>query len=54
MTKKLKPCTCKAWEKSMPQIEGAQMLELVHGGRYTGKQFIYCPWCGKKREADND
>lgn len=50
----LKPCLCKSWEESMPQIVGAQILEHAHGGNYTGKKFIYCPWCGKKREVDND
>ncbi len=51
----LKPCNCIDWDESMPQIEGAQLMYALHsyGGEYTGKQFIYCPWCGKKREVNN-
>jgi len=47
--KKLEQCICKDWKKSMSQIEGAQFMAQNHGMQYTGKQFLYCPWCGKKR-----
>lgn len=40
-------CDCEDYEGSMAQIIRAQLLEHVHGGQYTGKVFIYCPWCGK-------
>ena len=36
-------CSCPGWERSMAQIETAQ---LHHGVSYTGDFFIYCPWCG--------
>ncbi len=46
----LNPCDCEDWKAAMPQIEMAQSMAWIHGDRYTAKQFIYCPWCGKKRE----
>ena len=49
MINKLNPCTCIGWEKSMQQIEGTQFMAFNHGVKYTGKQMLYCPWCGKKR-----
>jgi len=51
---KLKPCTCKDWKVAVPQIQTAQLVNDNHHGKpYTGKQFIYCPWCGKKREVSD-
>ena len=51
---KLKDCDCNDWLFSMPQINSAQMLVWNRGIPYTGKQFKYCPWCGKRREIDYD
>ncbi|MFH1759812.1 MAG: hypothetical protein ABIA63_01800 [bacterium] len=43
-----KDLKCSGWETSMEQIIGAQMLANNHGMKYTGKAFIFCPWCGKR------
>lgn len=40
-------CECDDWKQSFPQISGAQSLAWVHGSRYTGAVFRFCPWCGK-------
>jgi hypothetical protein len=49
---KYKKCTekekCMDWKESMEQITGAQLLADAHGIVYTGKSFIFCPWCGEK------
>jgi hypothetical protein len=47
----MQDCSCQDWKEGMPQIEGAQVLAHTHGTAYTGKVFLYCPWCGKKRGA---
>ncbi len=43
-------CRCKEYLNSMSQIEQAQILAYTHGIRYTGKPFVYCPWCGQVLE----
>lgn len=48
----LKPCDCVEYQEGMPQIIGAQCLANNHGMKYTGRIFLYCPWCGKKREEE--
>jgi hypothetical protein len=39
---------CPEWEEGMKQIESAQMLAFIHRMKYTGKPFVFCPWCGQK------
>jgi len=51
---KLKDCECDGWNLYMSQIISAQIFANTHGIQYKGKQFKYCPWCGKEREEDND
>ena len=41
-------CDCEDYKESMPQISSAQVLAWTHKMLYTGKVFVYCPWCGKK------
>ncbi len=41
-------CDCDGFTKSMDQIIGAQELAWIHGWRYTGDIFSFCPWCGKE------
>lgn len=41
-------CSCEEYLKSMPQIDGAQVLANVHGISYTGSSIKFCPWCGDK------
>ena len=43
-----KDLKCSGWETGMKQIIGAQMLADNHGMKYTGKAFVFCPWCGQK------
>lgn len=40
-------CDCKDWAIGMRQIIDAQVLVEIHGVKYTGKPFNFCPWCGK-------
>jgi len=47
---KLSDCKCEKWQAYMPQIVGAQMLSWNHGSEYKGEPFLYCPWCGARRE----
>lgn len=47
----LKHCDCEGWKTNLPKINGYIEMGRIHGmGDYTGQQFIYCPWCGKKRQ----
>ncbi len=41
-------CDCKDWEEGSEQISSAQTLAHERGFKYTGKYFVYCPWCGEK------
>ena len=40
-------CKCDEWSDAMIQIVEAQIWRDKKGFPYTGKQFKYCPWCGK-------
>ena len=46
-------CDCEGWKQSCPQIDVIMTLAWSHGVPYTGKVFVYCPWCGK-RLAETD
>ena len=39
-------CVCDDWEESMGQIIDAQVFCALHDMEYTGKPFVFCPWCG--------
>lgn len=46
-------CNCKDWKNNLPRVNAGFALEAIHGGQgYTGKTFVYCPWCGKKLDED--
>lgn len=47
------PCECADWVEGNAQLDSFTVLAFTHGMHYTGKQFRYCPWCGKKLEANN-
>ena len=49
----MKDCDCADWQKCSPQIDAIMTLAWNHGIQYTGKVFVYCPWCGK-RLAETD
>lgn len=42
---------CEDFKIGMPQIESALIMASPHihswGVEYTGKQFKFCPWCGR-------
>ena len=41
-------CNCQAWNDSANQIFTAQVqFTLSTGIKYTGSQFVYCPFCGR-------
>ena len=40
-------CDCEGWVNSIDQIFYAQQLAALHGTKYTGYRFNFCPWCGK-------
>ena len=43
-------CTCKGWKENLPKIDNIIVSAHIHGVKYNGKKFVYCPWCGKKLE----
>jgi len=50
----LKDCDCDDWRLDMNQINSFILFAFSHGITYKGKQFRYCPWCGKEREINNE
>jgi len=41
-------CTCKDWKENIDKLNEGWVFVSIHGGKgYTGKIFIYCPWCSK-------
>lgn len=46
-------CKCEDWKNFLPQIAEQQQLAQKHGKAYTGKPFVFCPWCGYKRYRSN-
>jgi hypothetical protein len=50
-------CECEDWKENIPKVNGHVFLAVARNPNtekgYTGKQFIYCPWCGKKLEEIN-
>ena len=43
-------CACKQWGENLDKLTGFIVLGNAHGMEYDGEQFLYCPWCGKKRK----
>jgi len=45
-------CKCKDWEPNMFLLDGMIGIQaLMSWGNkdgYTGKPFVYCPWCGEE------
>lgn len=48
-----KLCSCAEWVQNYRQLENMIMLGFVHGIKYTGTFFKFCPWCGEKLEFSN-
>lgn len=44
-------CECEDWKENVPKINAGFFMQEIHGfSGYTGKQFNFCPWCGRKLE----
>ena len=40
-------CKCVDWKENINKLNSGFFISEIHGcGGYTGKQCIYCPWCG--------
>lgn len=49
-------CKCKDWVQNIRRINAPIEFEAIHthGPGYEGKFFVYCPWCGKELEKENE
>ena len=51
-------CNCKDYKKNMELLNEPFVFLTARNPQsykgYQGKQFIYCPFCGKKLRSDND
>lgn len=50
----VKDCSCDSWLVNIDKINNLFMVAWVHGIRYEGAKFEYCPWCGKQLEVRKD
>ena len=54
----MKQCNCKDWKPNIEIINGFISMQTVmawgNKDGYTGKPFVYCPWCGKKLKEVKD
>ena len=39
---------CPGWERNQPKIDGIFSSAYIHGVKYDGDFFKFCPWCGKE------
>lgn len=46
----VKQCTkCAYWEEGVNILDSLIAFANIHGsGDYSGKLFVFCPWCGAK------
>lgn len=48
----LRDCDCEGFRKYNNILNAQQVFAAMRGMEYPAEGiFIYCPWCGKKREA---
>ena len=48
-------CGCKLWRENFHKVESLMMYAWIHGMKYTGVQYKFCPWCsGKLRRSYRD
>ena len=48
-------CECELWQENYPQLQAITMSAHIHGVKYSGVLFSFCPWCGRNltpRAAD--
>jgi len=42
-------CTCEDWKVGSKSLNSIISLSSIRGSlTYTGKKFVYCPWCKAK------
>lgn len=45
----IEDCPCIDWEENIDKLNSGFTLQAIHGGGgYSGKRFVYCPWCQEK------
>ena len=48
-------CTCADWVPGVAKINAYIDVGRIHSmGDYSGKPFMYCPWCGLKLMSEED
>ena len=52
-------CSCKDWKENIDKINSLMlsvwnMTHIPDFKGYTGKDFVYCPWCAKKLKEKKD
>ena len=49
-------CNCKDWKPNIDIIDSYIVMDSIHvwGNKagYTGKPFLFCPWCGDKLKKE--
>lgn len=52
----LHDCDCEPWQKYIKLLDSYIQISSIRGATHAHYPkegvFIYCPWCGKKREAN--
>lgn len=46
---------CEDWKPNLDKINGFILTAAARSGNfniYTGKPFVFCPWCGQKRQEN--
>lgn len=42
-------CECSDWKENINKANAGFAISAVHGfGGYSGKPWVYCPWCSKE------
>ena len=44
-------CDCPDWKLNIREIDKFIVLGYLHGRDFTGKKFLFCPYCGKNLES---
>jgi hypothetical protein len=47
-------CNCKLWDVEIKKLNAMLRYAWNHGHEYEGELFVFCPWCGKKLEVENE
>ena len=49
-------CKCEDWKENIEKINDPIEFQAIRSctSGYTGKIFVYCPWCGKELEKENE